>query len=173
MKVLLLNASEEFLSVLDWKRAVRLLMCGKVRPHFAPIRNYSIRTVTKEFLLPSVVVLTSYVHRPYKVPAVSKKNLLKRDGFVCQFCGRKLSSTTGTIEHLTPVSRGGAHNWKNVVAACKQCNNRKDNRTREEAQRQLGMILKSEPFVPRQEDLDSDMLSRNWKELELCESCGN
>ena len=62
----------------------------------------------------------------------------------CQFCGQKLRSAEGTIDHVVPTSRGGKHAWGNVVAACKKCNNHKDNRTPDEA----GMKLACRPFVP-------------------------
>ena len=38
-----------------------------------------------------------------------------------------------TVEHILPVSRGGRHEWTNVVTACRSCNTRKGNRRPEEA----------------------------------------
>ncbi len=40
-------------------------------------------------------------------------------------------------EHATPLSRGGAHDVKNIVPACKPCNRRKGTMTRQEFQRHL------------------------------------
>lgn len=50
----------------------------------------------------------------------------RRDGFACAYCG----STVGpfSIDHVTPVSRGGTHDFENLVVACRSCNSAKGNR---------------------------------------------
>jgi len=63
--------------------------------------------------------------------------LRKRDGKRCHFCKVTMSfkpvpngsylPKRATLEHLTPLSRGGTHTWANVVLACWQCNVRKHN----------------------------------------------
>ena len=65
-------------------------------------------------------------------------------GYECKYCGKALTSTSGTVDHVVPVSRGGGHVWRNVVAACAKCNNRKADRTLAEA----GLRLRREPAVP-------------------------
>jgi hypothetical protein len=45
---------------------------------------------------------------------------------------------------VTPLSRGGSDTWKNVVTACRRCNNLKAWRTPEQAKLQLIAI----PFTP-------------------------
>ncbi|WP_370644505.1 HNH endonuclease [Methylorubrum sp. B1-46] len=37
-----------------------------------------------------------------------------------------------TLDHLLPTSRGGAHHWENVVAACITCNGAKGDMTADE-----------------------------------------
>jgi 5-methylcytosine-specific restriction endonuclease McrA len=32
-----------------------------------------------------------------------------------------------TIDHITPISKGGTHTWDNVGLACKRCNTLKSN----------------------------------------------
>jgi 5-methylcytosine-specific restriction endonuclease McrA len=49
-----------------------------------------------------------------------------------------------TVDHLLPVSRGGEDTWENLVAACVECNNRKGDRTPEEAR----MSLPRHPIRP-------------------------
>jgi len=72
---------------------------------------------------------------------LSRRNVLRRDGFRCQYCqGRDRL----TVDHVLPKSRGGRHVWTNLVAACNQCNNKKGNRIPEEA----GMPLRRKPFRP-------------------------
>jgi 5-methylcytosine-specific restriction endonuclease McrA len=44
---------------------------------------------------------------------------------VCGYCGRSVPPGTLTMDHLVPIARGGRSTRGNVVAACKECNNRK------------------------------------------------
>ena len=148
-KVLLLNASEEIVDVIGWQRAATLLFQGKAKRPHNHNEEYEITTTSGIFRLPTALVLVQYVRIPYKRSALNKDNVLKRDGYICQYCGDKLSSTTGTMDHVMPRSRGGKHTWKNVVACCRPCNNKKDNMTPGEAK----MKLKSKPFVPHRDIL--------------------
>lgn len=61
-----------------------------------------------------------------------KYKILKRDRWRCRFCGREGGELT--IDHIIPRARGG-HVYKkaNLVAACRKCNQRKANKTPEEA----------------------------------------
>jgi 5-methylcytosine-specific restriction endonuclease McrA len=58
----------------------------------------------------------------------------------CGYCGKDAT----TIDHILPRSRGGRNTWKNTVAACTVCNQRKGDRTPAEA----GMVLRLQPSVP-------------------------
>jgi 5-methylcytosine-specific restriction enzyme A len=44
---------------------------------------------------------------------------------VCYYCNREVGRTQLTMDHLIPLSRGGKSKKGNVVAACKECNNKK------------------------------------------------
>ena len=59
-----------------------------------------------------------------------REYVLQRDRRTCQYCG----VTKGRIEaeHIVPKSRGGAYRIGNLVASCRRCNTRKDNRALEE-----------------------------------------
>ena len=57
------------------------------------------------------------------------ESVLERDNYVCIYCGGDAS----TIDHMIPKSKGGLTVAKNCVAACKQCNSKKADRTPEEA----------------------------------------
>ena len=48
------------------------------------------------------------------------------------------------LDHVIPRSRGGQHTWENVVAACRRCNAKKENRTPAEA----GFHWRASPFAP-------------------------
>lgn len=148
MKVLLLNASEEILKVIGWQRAVRLFMSGKARKPHGYYDEYEISTVSGVFRLPSALVLIQYVHVPYKNAAINKKNVLIRDNYTCGYCEKHLTHASATIDHVLPQSRGGKHKWTNVVASCKECNNKKDNMTLQEFEKRYGIKLRIKPTVP-------------------------
>jgi 5-methylcytosine-specific restriction endonuclease McrA len=78
------------------------------------------------------------------VPPLSNRELFHRDRHLCAYCGGVFSSTRLTRDHITPFSRGGRDTWMNVVTACRSCNERKSDRTPEQA----GMELLYAPYVP-------------------------
>ncbi len=85
-------------------------------------------------------------------PSLTRFNykLFRRDRHTCAYCGGVYPAEHLEREHVLPTSRGGRDTWTNVVAACRPCNQRKANRTPEEA----GMPLLYVPYVPsRWEDM--------------------
>jgi 5-methylcytosine-specific restriction endonuclease McrA len=105
-------------------------------------KNVFFSTVEKQFPVPSVIKLCNYIKIPFKSVELSRKNIIKRDNNKCQYCGKK--SLGMTIDHIIPKSRGGDDTWENLITACLRCNNRKGNRTPDEA----GMPLLSKPRKP-------------------------
>lgn len=63
----------------------------------------------------------------------SKRSIHERDDYVCQYCAIDLDASTATVDHVIPVSRGGRSTAANLVSACHDCNQRKADRTPEEA----------------------------------------
>lgn len=51
--------------------------------------------------------------------------LNKKQKGICYYCGKKVGRTSLTMDHIVPLSRGGKSKKGNIVAACKECNNRK------------------------------------------------
>jgi 5-methylcytosine-specific restriction endonuclease McrA len=94
------------------------------------IETKRINTVYHTFDYPSIVRLIFFVRVPYKKIILSRKNILRRDNHRCQYCG---ITTYLTVDHVIPKSRGGEDNWENLTTACIKCNNKKGNRTPEEA----------------------------------------
>ena len=80
--------------------------------------------------------------RKHYVPPLSNPALFRRDAHLCMYCGERFPSKDLSRDHITPLSRGGADSWSNVVTACKRCNHHKAGRTPEEA----GMALLAVPF---------------------------
>jgi len=77
-------------------------------------------------------------------PPLSNPVLFRRDAHLCLYCGERQDPLLLSRDHVTPLSRGGADRWNNVVTACRRCNNHKSGRTPEEA----GMQLLAVPFTP-------------------------
>jgi 5-methylcytosine-specific restriction endonuclease McrA len=141
--VIVLNASYEFMGLVSWQRAMGLLFTGKVE--VIKESNRIIRTVTRAFRIPAVIRLVKFIRQIYRreVP-FSRKNILTRDGHVCQYCGGEFISGDLTIDHIIPKVQGGKNDWTNVVACCRSCNIKKGGRT----PRQAGMQLVRKPFKP-------------------------
>ena len=79
-----------------------------------------------------------------QVPPLNNRELFHRDRQLCAYCGEHHSSSALTRDHVVPVSQGGRDVWMNVVTACRPCNQRKSNRTPEQAH----MALLYAPYVP-------------------------
>lgn len=138
--VLVLNQSYEPLHVCSVRRAIVLVFRG--RAEVVEVLDTCIRTVSRAFPIPSVVRLGVYVRVPPKPLALSKRNVLKRDGHQCQYCGTKRGPFT--IDHIEPRSQGGKDTWENLVCACHSCNNKKGDRV----PGQVGMALIRKPRSP-------------------------
>lgn len=143
-RVLLLNASLEPLCVVATHRAVALVLSGK-----ASILETDGRMLRSERLsvpLPLVLALTRYVRVPHRaVVPPTRRGVLHRDGHRCAYC----SGPAETVDHVLPRSRGGLHEWTNVVAACGRCNHRKADRLLSE----LGWTLSLRPAAPRRAEV--------------------
>lgn len=137
-----LNGDYSYLNTVNWQKAIKLLVKGKatVLKYTDLVINTAEHVVMK---VPAVMKLIKIIRTIYrtKVP-FSKKNVMIRDGFMCQYCGSKERRLT--IDHVVPVSRGGKSTFENCVAACQDCNNAKSNRLPSEAQ----MYLKKKPIAP-------------------------
>lgn len=102
----------------------------------------SLHSVQKTFPWPSIIRINKFVKIPYKKVVLTRKNILRRDNFKCAYCGR--SDIMLTVDHVFPKARGGDDTWENLVTACTICNNRKGDRTPEEA----NMKILNRPFKP-------------------------
>jgi 5-methylcytosine-specific restriction endonuclease McrA len=140
--VLVLNGSFEPLHFTNARRAITLVLSGKAESVEASPRL--VRSPSFSLPLPSVIRLAMYIRKPFaERVAFNKKNILRRDHYTCQYCGRRGDRLT--VDHVLPRSRGGEATWINVVAACLRCNLHKGNRTVEEA----GMALVRVPVHPQ------------------------
>jgi len=139
--VLVLNQNYEPLAVCTVKRAVIMVFLNRAEI-IETLDGYKLRSVSVSVSVPSVVRLASYRRVPIKRIMLSRKNIIKRDGGRCQYCGNKAAQMT--VDHVIPKTQGGKDTWENLVAACQRCNNKKGQRAPEQA----GFKLLSKPRRP-------------------------
>jgi 5-methylcytosine-specific restriction endonuclease McrA len=139
-RVLVLNASYEPLNITTWRRASVMVLKGKAEG----LEHDTRRQLRPDVLLPTVIRLRQFVRVPFRPLALTRRNVFHRDGHRCQYCG--YSGDQLSIDHVIPRSRGGASSWENCVLACKRINQRKGDRTPDEA----GLQLLRAPSPPRE-----------------------
>jgi 5-methylcytosine-specific restriction endonuclease McrA len=139
-RVLVLNADYSAISLCTVPKAFLLVYLDKAEL-IASSGNELLRTVRKNYPMPSVIRLSRYVNIPYKGIVLSRHNIFKRDSNSCCYCG---TGKNLTLDHVMPKSRGGKTTWTNLTTACRRCNTKKGNATPEEAQ----MPLRVKPFRP-------------------------
>lgn len=140
-RALVLNATFEPLGIVSSRRALLLVLA--TRAELLHATEAVFRSERAAFPEPSVVRLARYVRVPHdRTVAVNRRTVFARDGHRCQYCG----SAAESIDHVLPRSRGGLHAWDNVVAACRRCNTRKEDRLPHEA----GLVLRTAPSAPRE-----------------------
>ncbi len=131
--VLVLNANFEPINICNTRRAIGLILTGKA----ILVQNGrgEIHTISKIYPRPSIIRLERMVKRPRPRVKLTKREILRRDDYTCQYCGQRQSFLT--IDHVIPRHMGGQHAWNNLVTACPLCNHRKGGRTLEQAQMRL------------------------------------
>ena len=125
-RVLVLNASYEPLNVCTVRRAIVLIL--KEKAEVLERGDGVLRSETMRLDRPEVIRLVSFVRVPRDIHRrrITRKAVLARDGWTCQYCGAERPALT--VDHVIPRSRGGESVWENIVASCAPCNRRKGNR---------------------------------------------
>jgi len=101
--------------------------------------DHVLRSAHAVFPVPSVVRRREYINvrRRREAAGAKRTRIYMRDKFRCQYCGEKKAADELTLDHILPRSRGGDSSPVNIVTACVACNNRKSNRTPDEARMPL------------------------------------
>lgn len=125
-RVLVLNASYEPLNVCTVRRALVLLLKGKAE--MLERGSGQLRSEKMSLDRPDVIRLVTYVRVPRDVHRrrITRRAVLARDDWTCQYCGSGAAKLT--VDHVIPKSRGGSSSWENIVASCAPCNRRKADR---------------------------------------------
>lgn len=167
--VILLNSDYTTLGLVDWKKAVKLWSKGKIeiiKTSKKIIRNFE---NTIELHLPEVIRLLKFVKDLWKIKtSFSKKALIIRDNFTCQYCGKNLRKDKLSIDHIVPKSKGGKTTFDNCVLSCIPCNFQKNDKSCIE----LKMIPKNKPYTPTITQfikmwIERSGLDKTLKELEI------
>ncbi len=181
-KVLVLNKYFQAVQITTLQRAVCHLVKGSAKvittdwtthtfeewikiSQFYPNGNGSeykfIKSPSITLLIPEAIYLPFYESLPQSEVVFTRQNLILRDRFTCQYCGKLLKNPKDrTIDHIIPKSRGGKTVWNNVVLCCKKCNLKKGNKTPEEA----GLKLIKVPKAPRWQALILEEFPKHKKE---------
>src|SRR5437867_9870927 len=138
-RALVLNGSHQPLAVVAARRAVVLVL--KEKAEVVVSNGLVFHAETFQIEAPSVVRLRYFVKVPFRAQApLTRRAVFARDDWKCQYC----ASPAENLDHVVPRSKGGEHTWENVVAACRRCNSKKENRLAEDA----GLRLARRPFAP-------------------------
>jgi 5-methylcytosine-specific restriction endonuclease McrA len=138
-RALVLNATDAPLAVVPARRAVVLVLKDKAEVVASNGMIFHAERIQIE--APSIVRLRRFVRIPYRPRApLTRRAVFARDDWTCQYCGAQAEN----LDHVIPRSRGGEHVWENVVAACRRCNAKKENRLLAEAR----LTLARRPFAP-------------------------
>ena len=160
-KTLKLDSSFRPVEVIDAVEALVLCIVGKAMA----VEEYAaeIKTVTEQFALPSVIALKRIVKFRFTTMAPKRDNVFWRDNSQCQYCSIFLPKEELTLDHVLPRSKGGKNSWTNLVAACKKCNQKKGDRTPEQA----NMYLIRSPYRPKTNILravNKNQINPIWKD---------
>jgi hypothetical protein len=102
------------------------------------------------------------------VNQITKKirfEILKRDNFTCQYCGKKAPETEMEVDHIIPVSRGGTHDYSNMTTSCFACNKGKKNVLLTETLLIEKPIVKKEPKIKEELFRKTISIPFTWEEL--------
>lgn len=123
ISVLKLDSSFKPIEIISWEEAVVLTWLNKAWA--VEYTDKWVHSAKKAFQIPSVIVLFKYIDEKFFTLPCTRKNILIRDEYQCQYCANHFKESDLTVDHVIPRSKGGKIVWNNVVTACKPCNQRK------------------------------------------------
>jgi 5-methylcytosine-specific restriction endonuclease McrA len=121
--VLKLDSAYTPIEIITWQEAFVLTWLKKA--YAVEYSDKWVHSATKKFQVPSVIVLFRYIDEKFFTLPCTRKNILVRDEYKCQYCAQNFREANLTIDHVIPKSKGGSSTWDNVAAACKPCNQKK------------------------------------------------
>jgi 5-methylcytosine-specific restriction endonuclease McrA len=114
--------------------------------------------VERVFKIPEIIKTMEFGDLPQRRVKLSRRAIYKRDGYTCQYCGKRAPKNIDvddlSIDHVLPKAQGGKTSWDNVALACTDCNRKKADRTPEEAH----MRLSKQPQMPHYDILQGRLI---------------
>jgi len=163
------------IGVIDWREAVLKVLDGDAVIE-ASYPGRFVRSSMVQMPWPAVI-RTHNGHPTYLAVSPTRLNVLARDRHVCQYCGQSPRTPSGrpdletlTIDHVIPRAQQrhgfvslpwgeddvAIGDWRNLVCACRPCNERKRDRTPSQA----SMPLLSLPTAPGMVDTARILVTR-------------
>ncbi len=138
---------------------------SQLKAEFEPDAHDWIHTVRFQIAVPRIIRLLGYEKLPRQDVKFNRRNIYARDGNKCQYCGKRMSTTELSLDHVVPKSQGGKATWENIVCCCVKCNVKKGGRTPEQAR--LHLITK--PVKPKRSPVINIRLAderySSWKQF--------
>lgn len=155
VKTLLLNADGVPMRIIPMEKAIGMVHVKKTATEIDFYKNIKIKDASgKYYTMPAVIILKRFVKKKKELVPFSKRNIMLRDRCSCQYCGKKLTPQTMTYDHVIPRSKWKKETtptcWDNIVCACFDCNQKKGNKTIEQAKMPLKF---GQPKRPRYSEL--------------------
>ena len=126
LETLKLNAAGIPIGIVPYRKVLYKIWTGQV----VVKRNYEGTSVMLggiDIPIPSVIQYekVNYTPKFTRTLPFNRKNVWIRDRGTCQYCGRKVSLSNFTFDHVTPRCEGGKAWWTNIVVCCLKCNSSK------------------------------------------------
>lgn len=168
MDTLVLSDSYIPINRIPWQVAISDVLSGRAEILEA-YEGRVVRTASEVFPMPSVIRFVRKVAGLFRKPKIefTRKNVWLRDNGTCQYCGHGVSLSEFTYDHVVPDSRGGPRDWTNIVVACIPCNQRKRNRTPQEARMKLLSVPvkpKTLPKMEREMPFSTENMPETWRD---------
>lgn len=143
MQILLLDSSYRPAGFISERKALKLLVKEKA----SSLASWEevVRWGRGEFYLPAILKLERSVPYFKRKKRFNRSAVFKRDCYQCGYCGVNLNHNS-TLDHIVPLDHGGLSTWENCITACFTCNNKKGNRTPEQAKMKL-LITPTAPGI--------------------------
>lgn len=140
------------LSTISWQESICYLVNEKAVV-LEWYEDWIVRSERWQTRVPAVMILKNY-QKKKTMMRFSKHNVFLRDEYVCQYCGVETTKKTATLDHVLPISHGGANTWENCVCACSRCNINKGNDKK--------IVPKNKPYKPNYFQLVEKRRKMEW-----------
>jgi len=83
------------------------------------------------------------------IPPHEKRKIYNRQHGLCAYCGRRRRICHMTVDHIIPLSKGGADNLDNMQCTCKACNKFKSDMMPDEFTEIIRRILENSMAIEK------------------------